>query len=239
MYVRLAFAVAAHLDSDILIADEVLAVGDAEFQKKAIGKMSELSTGQGRTVLFVSHNMAAVKSLCNKGVILEKGRLKFQSDSIDEAINVYLGINDKLSLSSTWENDGLVNNHYFTPEKVSITDDEGAIMHGTLCYDATYKVRLDAYISEIIPNIDFWILIYQKDEYIFALKGPNNKLHTGKNSFEFDIYPQMLPPGKYQISLSVSIKNTRWIIDPDEFIASIPFSVVSNKTDMWQGKQLS
>lgn len=172
MYVRLAFAVAAHLDSDILIADEVLAVGDAEFQKKAIGKMSELSTGQGRTVLFVSHNMAAVKSLCNKGVILEKGRLKFQSDSIDEAINVYLGINDKLSVSSTWENDGLVNNHYFTPEKVSITDDEGAIMHGTLCYDATYKVRLDAYISEIIPNIDFWILIYQKDEYIFALKGP-------------------------------------------------------------------
>ena len=239
MYVRLAFAVAAHLDSDILIADEVLAVGDAEFQKKAIGKMSELSTGQGRTVLFVSHNMAAVKSLCNKGVILERGRLKFQSDSIDEAINVYLGINDKLSVSSTWENDGLVNNHYFTPEKVSITDDEGAIMHGTLCYDATYKVRLDAYISEIIPNIDFWILIYQKDEYIFALKGPNNKLHTGKNSFEFDIYPQMLPPGKYQISLSVSIKNTRWIIDPDEFIASIPFSVVSNKTDMWQGKQLS
>ena len=223
MYVRLAFAVAAHLDSDILIADEVLAVGDAEFQKKAIGKMSELSTGQGRTVLFVSHNMAAVKSLCNKGVILERGRLKFQSDSIDEAINVYLGINDKLSVSSTWENDGLVNNHYFTPEKVSITDDEGAIMHGTLCYDATYKVRLDAYISEIIPNIDFWILIYQKDEYIFALKGPNNKLHTGKNSFEFDIYPQMLPPGKYQISLSVSIKNTRWIIDPDEFIASIPF----------------
>ena len=71
------------------------------------------------------------------------------------------------------------------------------------------------------------------------MKGPNNKLHTGKNSFEFDIYPQMLPPGKYQISLSVSIKNTRWIIDPDEFIASIPFSVVSNKTDMWQGKQLS
>lgn len=89
MYVRLAFAVAAHLDSDILIADEVLAVGDASFQKKAIGKMSDISTGQGRTVLFVSHNMAAVKSLCNKGVLLEKGELKFQSNSIDEAIGKY------------------------------------------------------------------------------------------------------------------------------------------------------
>lgn len=94
MYVRLAFAVAAHLDSDILIADEVLAVGDAEFQKKAIGKMSDLSTSQGRTVLFVSHNMAAVKSLCNKGVILEKGRLKFESDSIDEAIEKYITVNE-------------------------------------------------------------------------------------------------------------------------------------------------
>jgi len=89
MYVRLAFAVAAHLDSDILIADEVLAVGDAEFQKKAIGKMNDISTGQGRTVLFVSHNMAAVKSLCNKGIILEAGMLKFQSNSIDKAIEKY------------------------------------------------------------------------------------------------------------------------------------------------------
>lgn len=97
MYVRLAFAVAAHLDSDILIADEVLAVGDAEFQKKAIGKMSELSTGQGRTVLFVSHNMAAVKALCNKGVILEKGKLKFMSDNIDEAIGTYINTNENSS----------------------------------------------------------------------------------------------------------------------------------------------
>ena len=89
MYVRLAFAVAAHLDSDILIADEVLAVGDVDFQKKAIGKMSDLSTSQGRTVLFVSHNMAAVKGLCNKGIILEKGRLKFESENIDKAIEKY------------------------------------------------------------------------------------------------------------------------------------------------------
>ena len=94
MYVRLAFAVAAHLDSDILIADEVLAVGDAAFQKKAIGKMSDISNAQGRTVLFVSHNMAAVKSLCNKGIILEKGKLQFQSNSIDDAIGAYINSTD-------------------------------------------------------------------------------------------------------------------------------------------------
>ncbi|MFN4147903.1 MAG: Wzt carbohydrate-binding domain-containing protein, partial [Runella sp.] len=69
----LAFAVAAHLESEILIVDEVLAVGDAEFQKKCLGKMGDVSKGEGRTVLFVSHNMAAVKKLCNSGILLENG----------------------------------------------------------------------------------------------------------------------------------------------------------------------
>jgi lipopolysaccharide transport system ATP-binding protein len=89
MKVRLAFAVAAHLEPDILIVDEVLAVGDAEFQKKAIGKMQDISGKGGRTVLFVSHNMAAVKSLCNRGVILENGEVKM-IDTIDQIISSYL-----------------------------------------------------------------------------------------------------------------------------------------------------
>ena len=77
MYVRLAFAVAAFLEPDILIIDEVLAVGDAEFQKKAIGKMQDISQKGGRTVLFVSHNMAAIRQLCTRGIILENGTVKF------------------------------------------------------------------------------------------------------------------------------------------------------------------
>jgi lipopolysaccharide transport system ATP-binding protein len=89
MYVRLAFSVAAHLDSDIMLADEVLAVGDAAFQKKAMGKMSDLSADTGKTVIFVSHNMAAVRTLCNKGIVLERGRLSFQGE-IDDASIFYL-----------------------------------------------------------------------------------------------------------------------------------------------------
>jgi lipopolysaccharide transport system ATP-binding protein len=89
MYVRLAFAVAAHLESEILIVDEVLAVGDAEFQKKCLGKIGDISKGEGRTVLFVSHNMAAVKSLCNKGIVLENGKVTF-SGSTEDAITQYL-----------------------------------------------------------------------------------------------------------------------------------------------------
>jgi lipopolysaccharide transport system ATP-binding protein len=80
MYVRLAFAVAAHLESEILIVDEVLAVGDAEFQKKCIGKMSDVSKGDGRTVLFVSHHMPSIKSLCNKGIILKNGMVDYNGN---------------------------------------------------------------------------------------------------------------------------------------------------------------
>lgn len=88
MTVRLGFAIAAHLEPEILVVDEVLAVGDAEFQKKAIGKMQDVSRGDGRTVLFVSHNMGAVKSLCNNGVLLENGTIKI-TGSISEIIDSY------------------------------------------------------------------------------------------------------------------------------------------------------
>ena len=80
MTVRLGFAVAAHLEPEILVVDEVLAVGDAEFQKKAIGKMQDVSRGEGRTVLFVSHNMASIRALCHNGILLENGSIKYQGD---------------------------------------------------------------------------------------------------------------------------------------------------------------
>ncbi len=88
MYVRLAFSVAAHLESEILIVDEVLAVGDAEFQKKCLGKMGEVSQGEGRTVLFVSHNMDAVMNLCKSGIVLNNGKLAFSGNAA-ESINHY------------------------------------------------------------------------------------------------------------------------------------------------------
>lgn len=89
MYVRLAFAVAAHLESEILIVDEVLAVGDAEFQKKCLGKMGDISKGEGRTVLFVSHNMGAIKKLCGTGIFLNNGLVSMAGD-IDAIIDKYL-----------------------------------------------------------------------------------------------------------------------------------------------------
>ncbi|MFV0212749.1 polysaccharide ABC transporter ATP-binding protein [Empedobacter falsenii] len=89
MYVRLAFAVAAHLESEILIVDEVLAVGDAEFQKKCLGKMGDVTKGEGRTILFVSHNMAAVKQLCTTGILMKNGHIQDQG-SMDRILENYI-----------------------------------------------------------------------------------------------------------------------------------------------------
>ena len=110
MMVRLGFAVAAHLDPEILVVDEVLAVGDAEFQKKAIGKMQDVSKGEGRTVLFVSHNMASVKSLCKSGVLLENGTVKMLGTA-DECIRLYTSDNasklvDNVNVDDRFRQDG-------------------------------------------------------------------------------------------------------------------------------------
>ena len=105
MMVRLGFAVAAHLDPEILVVDEVLAVGDAEFQKKAIGKMQDVSGGEGRTVLFVSHNMASIRALCHHGVLLENGQIK-NAGLVNEIVDQYLESNYGRNLSK-------INNNLF------------------------------------------------------------------------------------------------------------------------------
>jgi lipopolysaccharide transport system ATP-binding protein len=101
MYVRLAFAVAAHLEPDILILDEVLAVGDADFQKKSLGKMREVSQSTGRTILFVSHNMQAITNLCTKGIWLQNGRMKAIGEA-SEVVNQYLSNTQQSNLRQSW-----------------------------------------------------------------------------------------------------------------------------------------
>jgi lipopolysaccharide transport system ATP-binding protein len=126
MIVRLGFAVAAYLEPEILVVDEVLAVGDAEFQKKAIGKMKDVSHDLGRTVLFVSHNMAAVQKLCNKGILLENGKIK-QIGHMTSVVTTYLEMNNSSEVAYVDLTDykdrkgtGLI-----MFEKIIISDDKG------------------------------------------------------------------------------------------------------------------
>lgn len=143
MYVRLAFAVAAHLESEILIVDEVLAVGDAEFQKKCLGKMGDVSRGEGRTVLFVSHNLSAVKSLCNTGLLLQNGLLHF-AGTVDETLDAYLLNNLNSQDSSTLHFD-INENKEAQIVEVKFTDEEN-----NLCTE--YFTNQDIYVHITIRN---------------------------------------------------------------------------------------
>lgn len=121
MRVRLGFAVAAFLEPEILIVDEVLAVGDAEFQKKAIGKMKDISSSGGRTVLFVSHNMASVKSLCSRAIVLENGNITYNGD-VDGALQSYLkqGSSNGITQYKEFEKDETTSNQYVDINSIGI-----------------------------------------------------------------------------------------------------------------------
>ncbi|WP_298894558.1 ABC transporter ATP-binding protein [uncultured Psychroserpens sp.] len=159
MRVRLAFAVAAFLEPDILVIDEVLAVGDAEFQKKAVGKMQDISQGDGRTVLFVSHNMAAVKRLCSRTIVLEHGEIVYNGDT-DEAINKYLSIG---------EEDHDVMHYVSKDENTHVKDIEVLSENKTFLTGSTLSFKINMNSK---PKGDFNILIgiyNKKDEKVMHL----------------------------------------------------------------------
>ncbi|WP_412467664.1 polysaccharide ABC transporter ATP-binding protein [Pedobacter sp. KLB.chiD] len=162
MYVRLAFAVAAHLESEILIVDEVLAVGDAEFQKKCLGKMGEVSKGEGRTVLFVSHNMEAVTNLCKNGIMLKHGQLDFVGDS-SSAVRHYQSNN--LNTIESWENTRKLNSPHFTFLKCKVSGNQpnlklviefktnSVIKHPNAFAVFGIKGSMGGTLMEAIPNL--------------------------------------------------------------------------------------
>ena len=159
MYVRLAFAVAAHLDPEILIVDEVLAVGDAEFQKKCLGKMGDVA-GEGRTVLFVSHNMAAIQQLCELTLVLKSGRISYQG-STREAINHYLFFrkNDlKILDSPIAEN----SDRHFSLERIAFRNNQDMEIPAAISGEELF---IDLYINskEIVRNLDISIGINSRE----------------------------------------------------------------------------
>lgn len=180
MYVRLAFAVAAHLDSEILIADEVLAVGDASFQKKAIGKMNDLSTGQGRTVLFVSHNITAVKALCNRGILLSQGSI-LENGTLTQAIDKYYA-RELSSGSIDWdvmnapknENIELVNFHTNPLVGNSITIDSGVAFDFSF-FNKIPRINLDCTI-ELSTDDD--IVVFHSGVLVTTQNDSEKKVYT-------------------------------------------------------------
>ena len=204
MLVRLGFAVAAHLDPEILVVDEVLAVGDAEFQKKAIGKMQEVSHGEGRTVLFVSHNMASIRSLCHSGILLENGRLAY-SGTATETIDAYLSEHlqmkaecqftgedapgtDKIKIRRMYFIDtdgqkvryGLISQRVGLCVEYEILQDVPAFTHGANIYDNTGTHLFTTHDNNPIQNETMPSGIYRTTAWI-----PENILQAGTYAVSF------------------------------------------------------
>ena len=234
MYVRLAFAVAAHLESEILIADEVLAVGDAAFQKKALGKMNDLATGEGRTVLFVSHNMNQVKNLCSKGLVLEKGRVVRQDDNINDSINWYLGVNDgenRLSWKNTNEQQY---SEYFTVNSFELIDCETNEVANNIAYKGKYKLVLNYTIKHLVSNICFWFRLAindstQENQFFHSME-EGLSLLSGTNVVEIELPNGFFVPNTtYMINLGVALENVEYVIKPDEHIVTLNFKSMKYK----------
>lgn len=205
MTVRLAFAVAAFLEPEILVVDEVLAVGDAEFQKKAIGKMQDISRKGGRTVLFVSHNMAAVRSLCTRGVVLENGKVVFEG-AIDESVDYYS------SVELDFLKEKCFHNSYCNKVKIidsNFTIDTKIIKPGMSIYlgdklTINFKLTILEAISELFISID---IINKNSELIAHITneddGTTFQLLKKNDLIEVTIKTEslLLIPGVYSFNL--------------------------------------
>lgn len=192
MYVRLAFAVAAHLESEILIVDEVLAVGDAEFQKKCLGKMGEVSKGEGRTVLFVSHNMHAILELCNRGIILEKGHVVENSDS-NKAIKFYQNSLTQL-YSDNWVRPIPTEEPKFNKISILIKGNQPNLTLNIKFEVSKSSNAMPAYVAFGIRNsLDSIIL-----ESFPSVK-PFINFQNQNQSYECEIFLNNLIPGQYKI----------------------------------------
>ena len=205
MYVRLAFAVAAHLEPEILVVDEVLAVGDLEFQKKCLGKMDEVA-GQGRTIVFVSHNMGVVTSLCPHVIWLDQGRVRAISAS-HEVIRKYVS-------EGMGPNTGVIQQYPEDPAKpfqllsAGAVDDGGATCQSFSCDDPV-TIECDCVIREAVPGLYGYMDISRPDgtsvlvsDSFDAQQNPLELLPVGRRCLRITIPARTLAPGDYFVLLN-------------------------------------
>jgi lipopolysaccharide transport system ATP-binding protein len=234
MYVRLAFAVAAHLDPEILIIDEVLAVGDAEFQARCLGKMKELSTGGDRTVLFVSHNMAAVRSLCTRGILLDKGRVSMV-DSSSAIVDAYMA---PISHGST------ASLQLSRPSGARIWMTQATVMSNeipttSLAMGADLKIRVRFETDTPIrtPRLGYVIQTAVGERVINSNNrfqpSPEYSAPASSGFIEADLGTVPLMPGRYTISLWLGDSG---MIDHHSVSEALTFDVIER--DLWGLGQL-
>jgi lipopolysaccharide transport system ATP-binding protein len=226
MYVRLAFAIAAHLESEILIVDEVLAVGDAEFQKKCLGKMSDVSKGEGRTVLFVSHNMLAVKSLCRNGILLEKGEINI-FDHMDIVSQKYLSNYQTASHKLLNQSSGS-----FTVESIEVnTPSSDGIF--PIEKELQLIVKVNSSMAFNLININLFFNTAEGN-LIFVTTSEPEPHNAGECLYYCTIPANMLNDNIYSIDIMVVENGEKGILTIKDAIAIE--GVESKRNGSWLGK---
>ncbi len=234
MTVRLAFAVAAFLEPEILVIDEVLAVGDAEFQKKAIGKMQDISKGEGRTVLFVSHNMAAVRSLCTRGIVMENGMMVFDG-AIDKALDRYNSQSELKKSKISWPKSEAPGNDKAIIKSVNVFSESG---FNYIEEDVFVEVIFENLIAQQVLNVSISIFD-DKENYLIA--SPNlkrEKLKEGVFRSVCKLKKDTFNTGTYYFSVLLIGDNFELIVELEK-IVTIEFQEEGTKRanffDIWSG----
>jgi len=222
MYVRLAFAVAANLDPEILLVDEVLAVGDAAFQKKCLGKMSEVSRSRGRTVLFVSHQMNAIERLCSRAIFIEDGRLRMDSNDVRSVIRTYFSSGELGSTRSEWRKiNNQFDNQWFQPQRLFLADGHGQPLGTPAKGDDEIWLYLEADFRALDPALMIGYSIYSESGDLVYRSFHNDakeeewpRLKLGRAVLRGRIPSRLLNEGTYRIELLGALYFRQWIFQP-------------------------
>ncbi|MES2838453.1 MAG: ABC transporter ATP-binding protein [Bacteroidota bacterium] len=243
MYVRLAFAVAAYLEPEILIMDEVLAVGDAEFQKKCLGKIKDVSSNEGRTVLFVSHNMAAVENICTSALWMKNGTVAEISSNVSSTISKYLKNPEFNADTVLVDTDGkYAKNDYVKVTKIALVDAENNYFDRPINNKETKKFIVEGEVLKFDPAIEIGYYLHtESDEVLYCSFHYDTKefsmLYEGKFRLETIIPNHLLNEGVYKIYLVVGLRNFAWFMSPDQATPQISFEIKGGLSDssMWLG----
>lgn len=215
MYVRLAFAVAAHLEPDILIVDEVLAVGDAVFQKKCLGKMSDFTGKEGRTILFVSHSMPAVRALCSRALILKNSRVLFNGTA-SEAISQYERESNYLLQRCDWTESEAPGDSAIKLLGLAVTQQEVDV---AIDSSKPAFVTIDLLCTKIEEGLKIGFELFWQDGatlwFSHSTDGPPDdwpQLRRGYNRLVCELPANWLNAGRYSLAPRISIHNRRWIV---------------------------
>ena len=238
MYVKLAFSVAAHLNSEIMIMDEVLAVGDVNFQNKCINKMKSVIKEEGKTILYVSHNMATIRSLCNRTVVLQKGQKIFEGD-VEDGIKYYISNNDTIETYNSLDLDRLERPKFRSVKgtarmlSVDILSDNDNVFE----FGSKTKLKLKWSAEDSVKEMNFRINLSNAEETIIGVMYSDKPLYNngGINETILELDLSNVIPGKYSTEFTLCKEDSEGHSENLDVVRGVDF-VIENGGQLFNKK---